>query len=305
VHTLTRVRFPVFGSEATVVVTDPETLTAAQWLVQDELDAIDRACSRFRDDSELAALNNAGGQPVRVSAMFRHALAVALRAAAMTDGDVDPTVGAAVRVLGYDTDFASISKTGPPVVRVARASGWQLVSVEGSKVRLPAGVQLDLGATAKAFAADRAARRAADAVGCGVLVGLGGDIALAGPSPRSGWVIGLADWHGAADADLAGTIRIESGGVATSSTTVRRWTRGSKQLHHVIDPRTGQPAEEVWRTVTVAASSCVDANTAATAAIVRGARAPEWLKRRELPARLVGRDGSVLCVGGWPTDGET
>jgi thiamine biosynthesis lipoprotein len=290
----------VFGSEATVVVTDSAALTEAQWLVQDQLDTIDKACSRFRDDSELTAVNNAQGRPVRVSAVFRHALAVALRAATLTDGDVDPTVGSAVRVLGYDADFASIARTGPPVVRVARAPGWQLVKVEGSNVQLPAGVQLDLGATAKAFAADGAARRVAAAIGYGVLVGLGGDIAVAGTPPPSGWLIGLADWHGAADAEVAGTVRIDNGGIATSSTTVRRWTRGSQHIHHVVDPRSGAPAEEVWQTVTVAASSCVDANTAATAAIVRGSRAPGWLRRRELPARLVGRDGSVLCVGGWP-----
>jgi thiamine biosynthesis lipoprotein len=295
----------MFGSDAAVVVTDSLCLTEAQFIVQDELDAIDKACSRFRADSELTALNNAAGRPVRVSPVLRHALAVAMRAAALTDGAVDPTVGAAVRVLGYDADFPSVASSGPPLVDVARVAGWQRVRFEGSTVEVPAGVQLDLGATAKAFAADSAARRAAAAIGCGVLVGLGGDVAVSGPAPDSGWVVGLADWHGAADADLSGEIRIESGGVATSSTTVRRWTRGSRQMHHVVDPRTGGPAEEVWRTVSVAAASCVDANTASTAAIVRGARAAEWLARLELPARLVGRDGSVLCVGGWPPQVET
>jgi thiamine biosynthesis lipoprotein len=116
-------------------------------------------------------------------------------------------------------------------------------------------------------------------------------------------VVGLADWHGASDAEVAGAIRIERGGVATSSTTVRRWERGSQQLHHVLDPVTGQPAAEVWRTVSVAAGTCVDANTAATAAIVRGAGAPAWLTRQDLPARLVRADGTVVCVAGWPTDG--
>ena len=302
-ETATRVRFPVFGSEATVVTTDPRALSEAQWVVQDELEVIDKACSRFRPDSELVALNATAGRAVRVSPVLRHALAVALRAAALTDGAVDPTVGASVRVLGYDTDFASVPRTGPAVVGIARVPGWQRVRFNGSTVEVPAGVELDLGATAKALAADVAVRRAAAAVDCGVLVGLGGDIAVAGPAPVSGWVVGLADWHGACEAEISGTMTIESGGVATSSTTVRCWARGSKQLHHVIDPRTGEPAEDVWRTVTVAAGSCVDANTASTAAIVRGGSAPKWLDRRELPARLVARDGSVVCVGGWPADG--
>jgi thiamine biosynthesis lipoprotein len=300
----TRVRFPVFGSEATVVVSDPRQLTEAQWIVQDQLDVVDKACSRFRCDSELTAVNAAAGRPVRVSPVFRHVLAVALRAAALTDGAVDPTVGAAVRVLGYDNDFASVPRTGPPVGAIARVAGWQRVRLAGNTVEVPAGVELDLGATAKAFAADGAARRVAAAVGCGVLIGLGGDVAVAGPPPQGGWVVGLADWHGASD-DVAGAIRIERGGVATSSTTVRRWTRGSEQLHHVIDPATGRPATEVWRTVSVAAATCVDANTAATAAIVRGALAPEWLTRQGLPARLVGTDGTVVCVAGWPADGAT
>jgi thiamine biosynthesis lipoprotein len=138
-----------------------------------------------------------------------------------------------------------------------------------------------------------------------VLVSLGGDIAVAGPAPQSGWNIGLADWHGAAASDVAAVITIDAGGVATSSTSVRRWTRGSDAVHHIVDPRTGRSAESPWRTVTVAAASCVDANTASTAAIIRGPSAPEWLATLRLPARLVSTDGSVLSVGGWPVEGAT
>jgi thiamine biosynthesis lipoprotein len=238
--------------------------------------------------------------------VLREAIEVALRAAALTDGDVDPTVGEAVRVLGYDRDFGSMAATGPAVVRLARVPGWRCVAVEDDgNVILPAGVQLDLGATAKAWAADTAAQRAADAVGCGVLVGLGGDVSAAGAAPEGGWTVGLADWHGASESDLAATIRIESGGVATSSTTVRRWRRGSHELHHLVDPRTGAPAPVFWRTVSVAAGSCADANTASTAAIIRGERAPEWLAAQALPARLVGSDGAVLRLGEWPPDEAT
>jgi len=303
---VTRVRFPVFGGEATVAVTEPSALTEAQWIVQDELDIVDTACSRFRPDSELTALNDAAGRPVRVSAALGEAISVALRAAALTDGDVDPTIGEAVRVLGYDRDFAAVGASGPPVVRVARVPGWQCVNVgDDGTVRMPAGVQLDLGATAKAWAADVAAARAADALGCGVLVSLGGDVAVAGPAPRSGWKVGLADWHGAADRDVAALITVDAGGVATSSTSVRRWTRGADAVHHIVDPRTGRSATSPWRTVTVAAASCVDANIASTAAIVRGARAPEWLATLRLPARLVATDGSVVAVGGWPRESAT
>ena len=80
----------------------------------------------------------------------------------------------------------------------------------------------------------------------------------------------------------------------------RTWRRGGETLHHIVDPATGRPAEPVWRTVSVAAPSCAAANTAATAAIVKGGAVSDWLRRRGLPARLVGRDGRVRLVGGWP-----
>jgi thiamine biosynthesis lipoprotein len=98
-------------------------------------------------------------------------------------------------------------------------------------------------------------------------------------------------------------VHLTGGGLATSSTTVRRWRRGNVDLHHIVDPRTGLPARTCWRTVTVGAGSCVDANAAATAAIVWGEPAPGWLAGRGLPARLVRACGSVVTVGGWPAEG--
>jgi thiamine biosynthesis lipoprotein len=88
--------------------------------------------------------------------------------------------------------------------------------------------------------------------------------------------------------------------VATSSTTVRRWTRGRTILHHIIDPERGLPTDGPWRTVTVVAANCVAANTASTAAIVQGERAIDWLKERRLPARLVENDGTIHYLGPWP-----
>ncbi|HYT26543.1 MAG TPA: FAD:protein FMN transferase, partial [Actinomycetota bacterium] len=134
----------------------------------------------------------------------------------------------------------------------------------------------------------------------GVLVSLGGDLATAGTPPPGGWAVRVADWHAAGRGAQGQTVRVRGGGLATSSTTVRRWTRGGEQLHHVVDPATGRPAPVVWRTVSVAAATCVDANVAATAAIVRGDRSPAWLDSLGLPARLVRPDGSLVRVGGWP-----
>ena len=295
-------RFPALGSTAVVVSAVPDSLPLATVAVEDLLQDISLACSRFRTDSDISRVNDASGRWTPVSPLFLDALSSALSAARETGGLVDPTVGEALLRIGYDRDFAQVPADGP-AVSSAPAPGWEQVEVEADRcrVRVTRGVRLDLGATAKAFAADRAAARAAAQAGCGVMVALGGDVSTAGSRPQGGWTIGFADDH-AADADADGAIAIQDGGVATSSTTVRRWSRGGAPMHHIVDPRTGLPAAEVWRTVSVAAATCLGANTATTAAIVLGEAAPEWLKDRGLPARLVRVDGRVLRVGGWPTE---
>jgi thiamine biosynthesis lipoprotein len=299
-----RADWRALGTTATVIVDEPAALAGARRAVADELAAIDVACSRFRDDSELSRVNAARGRPTAVGPLLLEALAVALRAAALTDGLVDPTVGLALLRAGYDRDFAAIG-SGPrpdrPPVRVVRAT-WRDVAVDAQRgrVTLPPGVHLDLGATAKALAADRAAAAAAaTGHGAGVLVSLGGDMAVAGPAPRDGWLVRVAEDHRAAPGAPGQTITIRAGGLATSSVTVRRWDAAA---HHIIDPATGRPAAAPWRTVSVAAASCVDANIASTAAIVRGADAPRWLAGQGLPARLVARDGALLTLGGWPEE---
>ncbi len=97
---------------------------------------------------------------------------------------------------------------------------------------------------------------------------------------------------------------ITEGGLATSSVTVRAWASGGEQVHHIIDPATGRPARVCWRTVSVAAGTCTDANTASTAAIVRGPAAPGWLRAAGLPARLVRPDGTVVTTAGWPDEAD-
>ncbi|MGH7733651.1 MAG: FAD:protein FMN transferase, partial [Gemmatimonadales bacterium] len=248
---------------------------------------------------------------VEVSPLLAEAIAVALRAARMTDGDVDPTVADAMSALGYDRDFSLLPAVGPPVRLAVRAvPGWRQVRLDEQArlLTLPRGVHLDLGATAKAWAADRAASRLAGTLGCGVLVGLGGDISVAGPAPEGGWRVRVQDITGRPEDPPEGpaaVVAIRVGGLATSSTTARRWRRGGDVLHHILDPRTGLPAEPVWRTVSVAADSCADANAASTAAVIRGRRALGWLAQLALPARLVDATGVVFTVAGWPAESET
>ncbi len=313
-------------------VREPHELARAESVVRRELDAIDRACSRFRQDSEVTALNRRAGSVTRVSPLLREALLLALRGAALTDGDVDPTIGRALELAGYDRDFELLERAGAdaprragedagsshpaqpadrhaaqapavrPRVRVRSRPGWQgvrLVAQTGS-VCLPAGVSLDLGASAKAWAADRAAAAVARECECGALVGIGGDIATAGTAPKDGWEILVTDDHRSDLSADGQTVTIRSGGLATSSTAVRRWRHDGRVMHHIIDPASGEPVRATWRTVSVAAGSCADANIAATAALVRAGAAPAWLQELGLPSRLVGWDGSVAKIAGWP-----
>ena len=226
-----------------------------------------------------------------------------MRASDATGGLVEPTLGRTMRLAGYDRDFRLVALRDADTFE-ARFEAVAPASVEldeeRATVRVPPGVELDLGATAKALAADRGARAAHAAAGCGVLVALGGDIAVAGEPPPGGWSIRIADDH-AAPLDGAGpTVALAGGGLASSGTTVRRWRSGDAELHHIVDPRTGRPADTPWRTVTVAAASCVDANVASTAAVVLGETAPSWLAERRLPARLVARDGRTVRVAAGP-----
>jgi len=294
-------RGTAFGVVAEVVVAEPGALVGAVELLGDEVDAMDRAASRFRADSEVCMLRDAGGSPRPVSSTLLEAVLVAVRMAAATEGAVDPTVGAAMCRIGYDRHFDDV---GPQVAGSLPAAeavpGWRAIEVdeESSTIRVPAGTLIDLGATAKALTADRVATRAAVALGCAVMVSLGGDVAVAGPPPPGGFPIGVGDVAGAA-ADA--TVAIIGGGLATSGVSVRRWLLGGHRVHHIVDPANGWPVEEVWRTVSVVAATCVEADAAATAAMVKGRGAPSWLAGHGLPARLVNRTGEVELVGPWPS----
>lgn len=301
--TASDVTFPAIGTTAHLLVTEPAALAGAETLLRDFLADLDLACSRFRDDSALSILNSCGTLS-DVDPLLLAAVRVALDAAEQTDGLVDPTLGAAMIAIGYDRRFADLPKVShyPAIGSAPRGRSWREITVypTTATITLPRGVRLDLGATAKAWAADVAVTQIADRLGCGALVNLGGDLAIAGPAPAGGWGVRVTADHAVSSGGQV--IAMRSGGLATSSTTVRTWRRADQVLHHVLDPATGMPAKRVWRYVSVAAPSCVEANTASTAALVLGAGAPEWLAERDLAARLVAADGTVTAVAGWPTE---
>jgi thiamine biosynthesis lipoprotein len=301
------------GTSARVVAWPPYNLARVLAIVDTELARLDEQASRFRADSEISAVHRGARTVHSLSEGLAEAIAVALTAARWTGGLVDPTVGGALSALGYDRDFAAIRPGGAMPLVSACVPGWESVRLDGRRLCLPTGSRLDLGATAKGLGSDRAASAAAAVMTVGgVLVSLGGDIAVAGESPSGGWPVLVADepeplssGNGRRGAPGPGSsagqvVRLAAGALATSSIMCRQWRRGSRILHHIVDPRTGRPAEGPWRTVSVAAANCAEANAASAAAIVAGDQAPAWLAEQGLPARLVGRDGTVRFVAAWP-----
>jgi thiamine biosynthesis lipoprotein ApbE len=301
------------GASVQFVVTDPQRLERGRAMLANELAAIDAACNRLRPGSELARL--AGNPhrdtgPVRVGPLLAEAIAAALRTAQLTDGDIDPTVG---EYSGPDRFPPEVAGEPELAAFLKRDPGWRQVRLDARArlLWLPPRTHLDLSATARAWAVDRCAGRLAGTLGCGVLVGLGGDIAVAGQVPAGGWRIRVQDVAPlpvreprpkAGPARPAGSastvVAIHDGGLSTSSRSARRWR--VDPLHYILDPRGGMPAAPFWRTVSVAAATCMFASAASAAAMIRGRHAKEWLASLRLPARLVALDGRVHTVAGWP-----
>jgi FAD:protein FMN transferase len=294
--------FRALGTMATVAVPDPSLADEAERLLRTEIDAIDRACSRFRADSELAHLHDNAGQPVEISPLLFEALEVAYSVAERTNGAVDPTVGNAIEALGYDRDFEQIESRPLRTTDLGPVPGFRQLHLDRRRTvaRIPKGARLDLGSSAKAFLADQASAHIADQLGSGTLVSIGGDVAVAGEAPPEGWAIGIAVDSSMRADDVEQVVAIHRGGLASSSTAVRSWQMGNQQVHHIVDPRTGCSSIPYWRLVSAVGATCVDANALTTAAVVWGESALQQLRRFDQAIRLVRGDGEVFVLGGWP-----
>ncbi|MFA6299895.1 MAG: FAD:protein FMN transferase [Nocardioides sp.] len=293
--------FPAIGTEVFVAVRRPGGLATARSLAKGMLDDVDAVCSRFRPDSDLSRVNAHPGRWVEVDPLLIEAVRVACVAAEQTDGLVSPLLGRTLVQLGYDRDFSLLHDRGesddtdsePPA-----ADAWRSIETGQGMLRIPDGSALDLGCTGKAWAADLITT-AYEHHGLGpAIVSVGGDLRIASPD-GSPWPVAVSEMPGA-DPDTL--VALDRGGLATSSTQVRRWTHRGVRRHHLLDPRTGRPVDETWRTVTAVGETCVAANTATTTALVLGSDAPQWLASRNVTARLVARDGTVHTVGAWPEE---
>lgn len=303
-------QWAALGTYAQIVVDDDTAAPRALEIGKRVVAHIDATCSRFRPDSDLSRASARAGSWVQVDPMLVRALDAALGAARATGGLVDPTLGRHLVELGYDRDLHLVRQQAAaarPDSGVAPGSArpgahrWREVGTDAEGwVRVPTGCALDLGATGKAFAADLVAATVAAELGCSVIVSLGGDVASISQSGQAGWQVLVSD-NDAGDLTSGGQVVVlTNGGLATSSTRHRRWTHAGAAVHHIVDPRTGRPAEEVIVTATVSASSCVDANAASTAAIILGREAPEWLSERRLSSLLVDVDGRTTRCADWP-----
>lgn len=287
--------FAAIGTTINVVTRPwaPEALTIAREVIAD----IDEGCSRFRSDSELSSVNARPGRWVPVGPVLLGALRVALEAAQNSDGLVTPCLGRSLRSLGYDADLDLVRNrpdTGPNPIPHVRRDAWREIEIDSAgAVRIPGDVELDLGATGKAFAADLAALTINEQLSIDVAVSAGGDVRIINDHGDL-WPIEIAERPESPAGDL---IHVADGGVATSSTTRRRWTHAGVVRHHLIDPRTGVPSAGPWRTVTATGPTCAAANVAATAAIILGEDAIAWLDERGIWARLVDQAGRATTVG--------
>jgi FAD:protein FMN transferase len=301
---MTERAFRALGTTATVVVMVPAHADEAERLLRAEVEAVDLACSRFRPDSELASFHANAGRTVEVSPLLFEAFEVAYKVAVKTHGAVDPTVGSAIAALGYDRHFEDIESRPLRLADLGPVPGFRHLQLDHARhtARIPTGVRLDLGSSAKALLADRSAARVAEALGSGALISIGGDVAVSGEPPPEGWPIGIAVDSATRPDDVDQVVAIRRGGLASSSTDVRTWRMGSAQVHHIVDPVTGCSSSPYWRLVSVVGASCVDANALSTAAVVWGDRALELLRPFGQAVRLLRHDGEVFVLGGWPEE---
>ena len=278
--------FRAMGTEIELLV-DADDAGAALDASEAEFHRLEALLSRFRDESELSQLNAAGEADAGPDLL--RVVGLALEARERTGGRFDPTIHDALVAAGYDRSFELVAASADgPVPAAPPRPPLRDVVVECGRIRLGDGVRLDLGGIGKGYAAERAAEILATAGPC--LVNAGGDVATRGGT----WPIGVETAHEPLTLELSG-----SNALATSGRDRRRWRRGGRELHHLIDPSTGAPAETDLVRVTVVAHDAVEAEVEAKALFLAGAeRAVEEADAAATPAVLVTADGRTLVAGG-------
>lgn len=253
--------------------------------------------SRFRPESELSRVNRSAGTPTTVRPLLRSVLTVAVDAARATDGLFDPTLGRQMSAIGYNRSFEGpLRLVGGTFVRDLPAGGWRDIHIDAAtnRITIPPGTALDFGGIAKGMAVDAAASLLAEFGVEAALVNAGGDMRVARDD--------AAEWQIGFDEAKDHAVTLAGGGIATSGVTKRRWMQDGVQRHHLIDPRTGLPSQSELRSVSVAASTCAQAEVAAKVALILGVEAgTAFLERFELPGLMTLRDDSIRATATWPS----
>ena len=253
--------------------------------------------SRFRPESELSRVNRAAGTPATVGPLLRNVLRVAVDAARATGGLFDPTLGRQMSAIGYNRSFEGpLRLVGGTFVRDLPAGGWRDIHIDAAtnRITIPPGTALDFGGIAKGMAVDAAASLLAEFGVEAALVNAGGDMRVARDD--------AAEWQIGFDEAKDHAVTLAGGGIATSGVTKRRWMQDGVQRHHLIDPRTGLPSQSELRSVSVAASTCAQAEVAAKVALILGVEAgTAFLERFELPGLMTLRDDSIRATATWPS----
>lgn len=281
--------FRAMGTQVELLVDTDADATAVLDAAEAEIRRLESLLSRFDPDSELSRLNRLGR--LLPGADLARVVAAALAARVETAGRFDPTVLPALRAAGYDRDLAQVQAhdagpAGPPVP----AGGTVRIDDRTGEIVLGVGVQLDLGGIAKGDAADRAVAILSQAGPAMAVVG--GDLAVSGPRrDGTGWPVAV---DGAGDL----VVSIDRGGLATSGTDRRRWSRDGASMHHVIDPRTGAPSHTDLQCATAAAPSAARAEVLATdLLLLGGAAARDRANHMHTSAVLVTADHTILAGG--------
>jgi thiamine biosynthesis lipoprotein len=293
--------FEIWGLSGSLHTERAEQMAQAEERLWYWIDAFDEACNRFRPDSEISRLNAGVAVRHEMSDAFELALLGALRAGHATQGLCDPTVLPALLALGYDCDYDELLTRGPGHERgPVKPLGLAAITLDRTQhtVTLAPHCQLDLGASAKALVVDFVANEMSTSGG--VVVEIGGDVAVRGCGADGPWAIGVSDSL-VLDPSRP-RVSVDMGGIATSSTTTRTWRVGNRTANHIIDPRTGSFAQSVYATATVSADSCLMANAFSTAALLWGEDAGYFISQAGWSGRLVRHDGAVEFYGGWPHD---
>jgi thiamine biosynthesis lipoprotein len=283
--------FRAMGTEVEALLDVPPGPDALLALasVESEFERLEALLSRFRPDSDLSRLNAQGS--IEADDDLLAVVRLALAGRECTAGRFDPSLHDALVAAGYDRSFETLERSGPVDPLAAPVPGGGRVWIRGRRVELEPGARLDLGGIGKGYAVDRAV----DLLGPlgAALVNAGGDLAVSGILAGGLWPVAVELPSGSV------TLGLAQGALATSGKDRRRWRVGDDERHHLIDPRTGRPADSDLLTVTVAGRSAVEAEVWAKALFIAGAdAAAAEAEARGLPALLVSADGRTRAVGG-------